>query len=88
MKLAIGKDQAAVLETGEGLLIAIDIEEMADGGAMMWGLKFAAGPGEGGMHVLGKQAYDVFRTYADVLPMEKVAERTAAYVERHPAIPA
>ena len=88
MKLAIGKDQAAVLETGEGLLVAIDIEEMEDGGAMMWGLKFAGGPGEGGMHVLGKQAYDVFRTYADVLPMEDVAKRTAAYVERHPAIPA
>ena len=88
MKLAIGKDQAAVLETGEGLLVAIDIEEMADGGAIMWGLKFAGGPGEGGMHVLGKQAYDVFRTYADVVPMEDVAKRTAAYVERHPAIPA
>lgn len=88
MKLVIGKDQAAVLETGEGLLVAIDIEEMEDGGAMMWGLKFADGPGEGGMHVLGSEAYAVFRTYADVLPMEKVAERTAEYLEHHPAIPA
>ena len=88
MKLAIGKDQAAVLETGEGLLIAIDLEETADGGALLWGLKFAGGPGEGGMHVLGSEAYAVFRTYADVLPMEDVAKRTAAYVESHPAIPA
>ena len=88
MKLAIGKDQAAVLETGEGLLVAIDIEEMADGGAMLWGLKFTGGPGEGGMHVLGSEAYAVFRTYADVLPMEDVAKRIAEYIEHHPAIPA
>ena len=88
MKLAIGKDQAAVLETGEGLLVAIDIEETADGGALLWGLKFSGGPGEGGMHVLGATAYAVFRTYADVLPMEDVAKRTAEYIEHHPAIPA
>ena len=88
MNIAIGKDQAAVLETGEGLLVAIDIEETADGGAMLWGLKFADGPGEGGMHVLGSEAYAVFRTYADVLPMEDVAKRTAEYLEHHPTIPA